>query len=133
MTVTTGATGSTHTLQPGDSVTISGAGNSGYNGTFTVDAVLNSRTFTYTNPTSGLPRSGGGTVTLNAPGLSESGTTATVRTAAAHGRSVGDIVVISGAGVSAYNGTWSSMACPQRARSPTLTRHPDWPTRAAER
>ena len=51
-----------------------------------------SRSFTYTNPIAGLARSGGGTVTLAAPGATESGNTVTIRTAAAHGRSVGDIV-----------------------------------------
>ena len=66
VTVATGATGATHTLQPGDVVTIAGAGNAGYNGTFTVNTVPSSRSFTYTNPTAGLPRSGGGTITLNA-------------------------------------------------------------------
>ncbi len=105
VTISTGASGAVHTLQPGDSVTIAGVAAAGYNGTFTVDSVLTSRAFTYTNPVAGLPRSGGGTVTLNAPGLSESGNTVTVRTAAAHNRSVGDIVVITGAGVAAYNGT----------------------------
>ena len=54
VTVSTGAAGATHTLQPGDSITISGAGDPGYNGTFTVDAVLTSRAFTVTNPTPGL-------------------------------------------------------------------------------
>ena len=57
--------------------------------------------------TPGLPRSGGGTITLNAPGLTESGNTVTVRTSAAHNRSVGDIVVIAGAGNAGYNGTWT--------------------------
>ncbi len=103
VTVSTGAAGATHTLQPGDSITISGAGDPGYNGTFTVDAVLTSRAFTVTNATPGLPRTGGGTITLNAPGLSEVGTTVTVRTTLVHNRSVGDQVTISGAGVAGYN------------------------------
>ena len=92
VTVSTGAAGATHTLQPGDSITISGAGDAGYNGTFTVNTVLTSRAFTYINPVSGLPRTGGGTITLNAPGLSEVGNTVTVRTTLAHNRSVGDQV-----------------------------------------
>ena len=66
--VSTGAAGATHTLQPGDIVTIAGAANAGYNGTFTVTAVPSTRAFTYTNPTAGLPGPGGGTVTLAAPG-----------------------------------------------------------------
>ncbi len=112
VTISTGAAGAVHTLQPGDTVTISGVANAGYNGTFTVDTILTSRAFTYTNPVAGLPRSGGGTVTLVAPGLSESGNTVTVRTAAAHNRSVGDIVVISGAGIAAYNGTFTITSVP---------------------
>ena len=120
VTVATGATGATHTLQVGDVVTISGAGNAGYNGTWTVTSVPTTRSFTYTNPTAGLPRSGGGTITLNAPGLTESGNTVTVRTAAAHGRSVGDVVVVAGAGVSGYNGTFAVTSVPT-ARSFTYT------------
>jgi len=112
VTVATGATGATHTLQPGDTVTIAGAGNAGYNGTFTVNTVPSSRSFTYTNPTAGLPRSGGGTITLAVPGATESGTTVTLSTAAAHGRSVGDIVTVAGVGVSGYNGTFTVTAVP---------------------
>src|SRR6185503_4008315 len=112
VTVATGAAGPTHTLQPGDVVTIAGAGNAGYNGTFTVSTVPSSRSFTYTNPTSGLPRSGGGTITLNAPGATESGTTVTLSTSAAHGRSVGDIITVAGVGVSGYNGTFTVTAVP---------------------
>ena len=112
VTVATGATGATHTLQPGDVVTISGAGNAGYNGTWTVNTVPSSRSFTFTNPTAGLPRSGGGTITLNVPGATESGTTVTLSTAAAHGRSVGDIITVSGVGVAGYNGTFTVTAVP---------------------
>ncbi|HXZ56714.1 MAG TPA: M12 family metallo-peptidase, partial [Gaiellaceae bacterium] len=112
VTVATGSTGATHTLQTGDVVTISGAGNAGYNGTWTVTSVPSSRSFTYTNPTSGLPRTGGGTITLAVPGATESGTTVTLSTAAAHGRSVGDIVTVSGVGVSGYNGTFTVTAVP---------------------
>ncbi|MBK9711260.1 MAG: hypothetical protein IPO81_08010 [Kouleothrix sp.] len=112
VTISTGATGSAHTLQPGDTVTISGVAAAGYNGTWAVTSVPNSRTFTYTNPTSGLARSGGGTITLAAPGATENGTTVTIRTAAAHGRSVGDVVTIAGVGVSGYNGTFTITAVP---------------------
>ena len=65
----------------------------GYNGTFTVTAIPSSRSFQYTNPISGLATSGGGTVTLAVPGATESGTTVTISTAAAHGFSVGQMVV----------------------------------------
>jgi Metallo-peptidase family M12B Reprolysin-like len=106
------ATGAVNTLQPGDTVTISGVGVSGYNGTFTVTAVPTTRSFQYTNPTAGLPVSGGGTVTLAAPGLSETGNSVLVRTAAAHNRSVGDIVTITKGGVSGYNGTFTVDSVP---------------------
>jgi hypothetical protein len=112
VTIATGAAGPTHTLQPGDVVTISGVAVAGYNGTFTVTSVPSTRSFTYTNPISGLARSGGGTITLAVPGLRESGNTVTVSTAAAHGRSVGDIVVITGAGNAGYNGTFTITSVP---------------------
>ena len=48
------ATATGHTLQPGDTVTVSGVPVAGYNGTFTVTAVPSSRSFQYTNPVSGL-------------------------------------------------------------------------------
>ena len=106
------ATGSAHTLQPGDTVTITGVGVTGYSGTFTVDAVPSSRSFQYTNPISGLPTSGGGTVVLGMPGATEVGTTVTISTAAAHIFSVGQMVVVSGVGVGGYNGTFTITAVP---------------------
>jgi hypothetical protein len=114
--VVTIATGNPHTLNVGDSVTISGVGIAGYNGTFTVTSVPSTRSFTYTDPAAGLGISGGGTVTLNVPGTTESGTTVTVTTAAPHGRAVGDVVVISGVSPSGYNGTFTITAVPS-ARS----------------
>lgn len=106
------ATGSAHTLQVGDTVTIAGVGVAGYNGTFTVIAVPTTRSFQYTNPTTGLATSGGGTATLAAPGAPEVGTTVTIRTTAAHGRSVGDVVTIAGVSVAGYNGTVTITAVP---------------------
>src|SRR3954451_23056052 len=112
VTIATGAAGAGTTLQVGDVVTIAGVANAGYNGTFTVTGLPNTRAFTYTNPIAGLPISGGGTVTLAAPGATESGNPVTFSTAAAHGRSVGDIVVVSGVGVAGYNGTFQITAVP---------------------
>jgi hypothetical protein len=52
-------------LVAGDPVTISNAGVLGYDGTFTVaSAVAGGTTFTYTDSTTGLPSSGGGTAAL---------------------------------------------------------------------
>jgi Metallo-peptidase family M12B Reprolysin-like len=106
------ATSAVHTLQVGDTVTVAGVGVAGFNGTWTVTAVPSTRSFQFTNPTAGLAISGGGTVTLNAPGATESGTTATIRTSLAHGRSVGDWVTISGVGVAGYNGTFQITGVP---------------------
>ena len=111
-TTVTIATSNPHTLQVGDTVTVSGVAEPGYNGTFTVMAVPSTRSFQYTNSVSGLPVSGGGTVTPAIPGASSSGTTATIHTSTTHGRSVGDIVVISGVGVGGYNGTFTITAVP---------------------
>jgi hypothetical protein len=104
------ATAAAHTLQVGDTVIIAGVAVAGYNGTWTVTAVPTSRSFQYFNPTSDLATSGGGTATLAAPGATQVGNTATIRTAAAHNRSVGDVVTLTGAG--AYNGTWTITAVP---------------------
>jgi hypothetical protein len=106
------ATGNPNTLQVGDVVTIAGVTEAGYNGTFTVTAVPSSRSFQYTSPNTGLPVSGGGTVTLAVPGATESGTTVTINTAAPHGRSVGDNITIAGVGVAGYNGTFTITAVP---------------------
>jgi hypothetical protein len=106
------ATGSAHTLQIGDTVIIAGVGVAGYDGTWTVTAVPTSRSFQYVNPIAGLATSGGGTITLAVPGATESGNTVTISTAAAHGRSVGDVVTISGVGLAGYNGTWTISAVP---------------------
>ena len=111
-TTVTIATGTAHTLAVGDVVSIAGVGAPGYNGTFTVTAVPTSRSFQYTNPAAGLPISGGGTVTLGVPGATESGTTVTITTSAPHGRSVGDVVTVSGVGVGGYNGTFTVSAVP---------------------
>jgi hypothetical protein len=106
------ATGNGHTLQVGDSVTIAGVGVAGYNGTWTVTAVPTSRSFQYNNPTPGLATSGGGTVTLDNPPATESGTTVTITTNLIHNRSVGDVVTIAGVGVAGYNGTFTITGIP---------------------
>lgn len=50
-------------IKVGSSVTVAGVGVAGYNGTYTVTAVPSPTQFQYTNPTTGLAVSGGGTVT----------------------------------------------------------------------
>ena len=57
---TTAGTGYT----TGQTVVIAGVTVSGYNGTFTITGTPTATTFTYTDPTSGLANSGGGTATV---------------------------------------------------------------------
>jgi reprolysin-like metallo-peptidase family M12B len=111
VTISTGAVGATHTLQPGDQVEITGVPVAEYNGTWTVETVPSSRSFTFTHPTAtGLARTGGGNIRLLAPGASAVGTTATIRTVLPHGRSVGDIVTITTGG--GFAGTFPITAVP---------------------
>jgi autotransporter-associated beta strand protein len=51
-----------HELQAGDTVTVSGVGVAGYDGTFTILSVPSPTTFTYALPVTGLANSGGGTL-----------------------------------------------------------------------
>jgi len=96
-------TSSAHGLSAGQSVTISGVGVSGYNGTFPVVAAPSGTTFTYIAGASGLAASGGGTA---------ASATATIQTTAAHGFVVGQLVTTSGIGVSGYNGTFPVTTVP---------------------
>ncbi|MGH9763217.1 MAG: beta strand repeat-containing protein, partial [Blastocatellia bacterium] len=60
VTITTTAA---HGFVTGETVVIAGVGVAGYNGTFTIASVPTTTTFTYTDGTSGLASSGGGTAT----------------------------------------------------------------------
>ncbi len=64
VTITTTAP---HLLTVGETITIAGMANPGYNGSFTVLSVLSPTSFTYTNSTTGLTDSTGGTVTGSNP------------------------------------------------------------------
>lgn len=92
-----------HGLSAGQSVTISGVGVSGYNGTFPVVAAPTSTTFTYIAGVSGLAASGGG---------SAASATTTIQTTSAHGFVVGQLVTTSGIGVAGYNGTFPVTSVP---------------------
>src|SRR5579883_980388 len=100
VTITTSAP---HGLSAGQSVTISGVGVAGYNGTFPVVTVLSSTQFTYIAGASGLAASGGGTA---------ASATATIQTSAPHGFVTGQLVTIAGVGVTAYNGTFAVTGVP---------------------
>jgi hypothetical protein len=114
-------TNSAHGLVAGQTVLIAGFSGaySGYNGTFTVASVPTTTTFTYTDSTTGLGKSGGGTVT--GYGLTESGHTVTVWTTVSDGLAVGEPVTISGAGVAGYNGTFTVASLPGGSTGTTFT------------
>src|SRR5580704_17730743 len=96
-------TASAHGLSAGQSVTISGVGVTGYNGTFPVVTILNTTQFTYLAGASGLANSGGGT--------SASATT-TIQTLTPHGFVVGQLVTTTSIGVAGYNGTFAVASVP---------------------
>jgi hypothetical protein len=114
-------TNSAHGLAAGQTVTIAGFTGqySGYNGTFTVASVPTTTTFTYTDSTTGLGKSGGGTAT--GYGLIESGNTVTAWTTVASGLAVGEPVAISGAWVDGYNGTFTITSLPGGPNGTTFT------------
>jgi hypothetical protein len=114
-------TSSAHGLVTGQAVLIAGFTGvyAGYNGTYTLASVPSTTTFTYTDPTSGLGKSGSGTVT--GYGLTESGSTVTVWTTVAHDLAINEPVTISGAGVAGYNGTFTITSLPGGANGTTFT------------
>jgi hypothetical protein len=114
-------TNSAHGLVTGQAVTIAGftGAFAGYNGTYTLASVPTTTTFTYTDPTTGLGKSGSGTVT--GYGLTESGSTVTVWTTVAHDLAVNEPVTISGAGMAGYNGTFTITSLPGGANGTTFT------------
>lgn len=93
-------------LLPGDQIQVSGAGISGYNGTFTLlSASPDGLSLTYYNPTTGLANSGGGSINFSIVFVNLQGP---------HNLPVSSTlftfnipqVTIAGAGVAGYNGTW---------------------------
>jgi hypothetical protein len=96
-------TTSAHGLAAGQSVTITGVGVSGYNGTFPVVSVPSGTQFTYIAGVSGLAASGGGT---------SASCTATIQTQTAHGFVTGQLVTTAGISVAGYNGTFSITSVP---------------------
>src|SRR6266850_1101759 len=91
-------TSSPHGLAAGQSVTITGVGVAGYNGTFPIVATPSTTQFTYIAGASGLAASGGGTA---------ASATVTIQTAVAHGLVSGQLVTTTGIGVAGYNGTFA--------------------------
>lgn len=119
---------SPHTFSNGDSITISGATPSGYNGTYTI-TVTDPTHFTYglagslSSPATGTISASKPVpytvqrnhetaqtivpVTATASSVTSVGTAATFNTAAPHGFVTGDVISINGATPAGYNGTYS--------------------------
>lgn len=87
----------TSDLRAGDSIVIAGATNAAYDGTWVILSI-GASSLTFIHTTSGLPASGGGTMTTGLVTVSTGG----VQT----GFFTGQSVVIAGAGVGGYDGTW---------------------------
>jgi hypothetical protein len=105
-TVTIGTTAA-HNLQVGQMVNVSGVSVGGYNGDVYVTAVPTTSTFQYT-AAPGLADGAGGNAqghAISGTGATESGTTVTITTRAAHGLQVGQSVTVTGVPVAGYNGT----------------------------
>jgi len=103
LTLTTG-TAAPLGLLAGDKIVVAAFGVGGYNGTFTINSVNSAGTvITYTNATTGLGPSSGGTVSYFL---------ANINTTSPHGFGTpgtaisGLTVIIAGVGVGGYNGTW---------------------------
>lgn len=94
-----------HGLATGDSITIYGATQTEYNGTYTI-TVTGTGTFTYTFAGSGTTPATG-TIYYVKSGLTRSGNTATVTTVTPHGYVTGADITISGASASEYNGRFN--------------------------
>lgn len=84
-------------LKVGDYVHITGVGVGGYNGDFQITAIPSATTFQYVNPNAGLAGSGGGAAQFSV---------FEVITTANNTFLVGQSVLIAGAGIAGYNGTF---------------------------
>ena len=100
-TKATATTVAAHGFSTGNSVTISGANPTGYNGTFTIASVPSTTTFTYTVGTALVNNTSAPVYAV------KGGSTTVTATSAAHGFSNGDAVTIAGSSISGYNGTFT--------------------------
>jgi type IV pilus assembly protein PilY1 len=112
-----------HNFAAGQSVTISGASGSEYNGTFTVATSSPPNSFTYTISDGPTAPGGGGTARVgagalmtiqpsNANGIQRvaGSTTVTVTLSSKHSYSTGNTVTIANAAPTQYNGSWTITA-----------------------
>lgn len=107
---------SSHGYGDGQVVKISGASQSEYNGTFTIN-VVNSNTFTYTTLSTITTSPATGTIIATA----YTGTIATATTDETHGYAAGNKVIIAGASPSGFNGTKTIISVNDVAKTFTYT------------
>ena len=122
-------TASAHGFTTGQSVTIAGATQTEYNGTFKI-TVTGASTFTYT--VTGTPATPAtGTITVSAAqsvsSIAVSASTATVTTATPHGFTTGQSVTIGGANQAEYNGTFKIVVTSPNTFTYTATGRPATP------
>lgn len=136
-TTATVTTTAAHKFASGDLVTISGATQTDYNGTFSI-TVTGARTFTYT--VSGSPDTPATTTTelmaalvveIEVSSITRSSSTATVTTTAAHGYATGDDITIAGAVPDAYNGLFEVTVTGATTFTYTVSGSPDTPATGA--
>ena len=94
------ATVANHGLNTSDSVTITGVVPSAFNGTYNINKI-NDDTFTFVTSSALAPVTDVSSATVSAR------STVATATAASHGFSVSDSIIVSGATVSGYNGTYT--------------------------
>lgn len=110
-----------HGFKVGDTITVTGANNATYNGTYTVSATPTQTRFSYAR-TSGNINSAGSSgnvqIQINAVPQANISTTALtsnialITTSVPHGFSIGQTVTIAGASNSIYNGTYQIISIP---------------------
>jgi len=105
-TLATVTTASAHGLVTGNQIVVSGVTPSAYNGTFKV-TVLNATQFTYTMASTPSTNATANGTAYTISSITNTGTGALVTTALAHNLYTGNIVVVTGATPSAYNGTYA--------------------------
>ena len=105
-TLATATTNVAHGLVTGNQIVMSGITPAAYNGTFKI-IVLNATQFTYTmlsTPASSSTANGSAYAITS---ITNTGTGALVTTASAHNLYTGNVITVTGATPSAYNGTWA--------------------------
>jgi hypothetical protein len=117
-TLITFRTTANHGLAVGDVVRTTGVSNGSYNGTWTVNSIVDTRRFTV-NTGSLLPLGSSGNGTLTKSGARKTGNIIYLITTADHGLVAGNDAVIEDVSIPGYNATWTITSAPT-ARTLTI-------------